>query len=545
MKDFPSIKRKADLCFLSLDNLNISMKYIFYLTLVTISFNCTLAQQVESLFIVKDNNTKSVSAWQREGIVYVPLAELAEALSINYYENPSTGKVELKSNYFFLKTTPRNPYIIVTPRSTGEAKVYQLPTSTYWKNDQTLIPIQFAIDALEIILEHELKFESPNKLIYGKKISSPIIDKEWMYDVPDLPPTTGYDITGISITEKVNGTLIRIHSKKRIPSYFTSLEDDELTIIFRKVNADIEKTNRSQISNLIQEIETRNVGSDVEFKFKVGDNYSTSEVMNVPESDDVIITIHNKVFSKADQNKKNMQKWDFDVVVIDAGHGGKDPGAIGIGNIKEKEITLGIALKLGNIIKKEMPDVKVVYTRSNDTFVDLYKRGKIANENSGKLFISIHCNSTKKKPSDASGAEVYLLRPGRTEEAIEIAETENSVIKYEDNPQRYEKLTDENFILVSMAHSAYMKYSEKFAELLHKDFDVNLKMKSRGVKQAGFYVLVGASMPSVLIETGFISNKDDAKFLSSSTGQTQMAESIFSAIKAYRKFYEDAMDAEL
>ena len=154
-------------------------------------------------------------------------------------------------------------------------------------------------------------------------------------------------------------------------------------------------------------------------------------------------------------------------------------------------------------------------------------------------------NSTKKKPSDASGAEVYLLRPGRTEEAIEIAETENSVIKYEDNPQRYEKLTDENFILVSMAHSAYMKYSEKFAELLHKEFDANLKLKSRGVKQAGFYVLVGASMPSVLIETGFISNKDDAKFLKSASGQKQVAESIFSSIKTYRKFYEEAIDAEL
>ena len=544
-KGFLNTKRKVDSCFRSLDRFSVSMKKYFYLVLVFLSLQCTLAQQVENIFIVKDSETKSVSAWQREGIVYVSLAQFAEVLSINYYENPSTGKVELKSNYFLLKTTPRNPYLIVTPRSTGVPKVYQLPTSTYWKNDETLIPIQFSLDALEIILEHELKFELPNKLIFGKKISSPLADKEWMYDVPDLPPTTGYDITGITITEKVNGTLIRVHSKKRIPSYFSSLEDDELTIIFREVNADIERTNRGEISNLIQEINTRNVGTDVEFKFKVGDSYSTSEVMNVPESNDVIITIHNKVFSKSDQNKKNMEKWEFDVVVIDAGHGGKDPGAIGIDNVKEKDITLGIALKLGSIIKKDMPDVKVVYTRHNDTFIDLYKRGKIANENSGKLFISIHCNSTKKKPSDASGAEVYLLRPGRTEEAIEIAETENSVIKYEENPQRYEKLTDENFILVSMAHSAYMKYSEKFAELLHKDFDANLKMKSRGVKQAGFYVLVGASMPSVLIETGFISNKEDAKFLKSTSGQNQMAESIFSAIKAYRKYYEDAMDAEM
>ena len=295
---------------------------------------------------------------------------------------------------------------------------------------------------------------------------------------------------------------------------------------------------------LVQSIQTRNVGPDTELIFKVGDEYSTNEVMNSPGSNDILITIHNKVFSNTGTNK-HIEKWNFDVVVIDAGHGGKDPGAIGIDKIKEKEITLAVALNLGELLKKEMPDVKVIYTRKNDSFIDLYKRGKIANENNGKLFISIHCNSTKKKPSDANGTEVYLLRPGRTAEAIEIAETENSVIEYEENPDRYEKLTDENFILVSMAHSSYMKYSEKFAELLDKEFDTNLELNTRGVKQAGFYVLVGASMPSVLIETGFISNKNDAKFLKSKTGQQQLAESIFSTIKTYRSYYEKEMEAEL
>jgi N-acetylmuramoyl-L-alanine amidase len=521
------------------------MEKIFFLILLLFSFGNSLAQQVENLFVVSDKGTKSVSAWMHEGILYVSISELAEALTINYFENESTGKVELKSNYFLLKSSPRNPFIVVTPRSSGTPKVYQLPTSTYFRGNETFIPLPFLLDPLEIIVERNLKFEKPNRLIVGKQITSPLDGKKWMYDIPDLPPTTGYDITGLSITEKVNGTIVRLHSKSIIPSYYSSFKDDELTIIFRKVNADVNKTSREGFSSLIQKIEVRNVGSDVEFKFKVGSDYSTNEVMNVTGSNDILITIHNKVFTKSDQVKKNMDKWNFDVVVIDAGHGGKDPGAIGINNLKEKDVTLAIALKLGELMQKEMPDVKVVYTRNKDTFVDLYKRGKIANENNGKLFISIHCNSTKKKPSDVSGAEVYLLRPGRTQEAIEIAETENSVIKYEDNPQKYEKLTDENFILVSMAHSAYMKYSEKFAELLHKEFDVNLKLKSRGVKQAGFYVLVGASMPSVLVETGFISNNNDAKFLKSAAGQNQVAESIFSSIKTYRKYYEEAMDAEL
>jgi N-acetylmuramoyl-L-alanine amidase len=230
--------------------------------------------------------------------------------------------------------------------------------------------------------------------------------------------------------------------------------------------------------------------------------------------------------------------------VLDAGHGGKDAGAVGVNGVKEKDINLGVTLALGRLIQKEMKDVKVVYTRKTDKFVELYRRGQIANENNGKLFISIHCNSTPHKPTNASGFEVYLLRPGRTKEAINIAERENSVIQYEDNPKRYEKLTDENFILVSMAHSAYMRYSERFSELVDRSYSAETAIPSRGVKQAGFYVLVGASMPSVLVETGFISNRHDAKYLSSSRGQRKIAQAIFSAIKSYKKFYESSLENE-
>ena len=328
------------------------MKKIIILILSLIAFENSFAQQIENVFIVDDKVTKSVSAWMREGILYVSISELAEALSINYFENDKTGKVELKSNYYLLKTTPRNPFTVVTPRSSGKPKVYQLPTSTYLKNNKTFIPLPFSLTPVEIIAERKLKFEKPNRIIVGKKITSLTEGKQWMYDIPDLPPTTGYDITGISITEKVNGTLIRVHSKSVIPSYYSSFKDDELTIIFRKVNADVQKTSREGFSSLIQKIETRNVGADVEFKFKVGNEYSTNEVMNVPESNDVIITIHNKVFSKSDQTKKNIDKWNFDVVVIDAGHGGKDPGAIGIDNLREKDVTLAVALKLGEINEK-------------------------------------------------------------------------------------------------------------------------------------------------------------------------------------------------
>jgi len=504
--------------------------------------SCSVFAQ-DDIAIITDKGTKHIPVYLREGSVYFSLKDFAEAISANHYHSKNTGKIELKFKRYLLKATGKNPYIIITPRSTGVPIVYQIPTSSYVINNKVYVPLKYCLEPLQSAYGRQLSFEEPGKLFVGGEIDSPLESQTWVYNNPNLPPVTGLSITGLSITEMANGTLIRVRSKTRIPSYYSSFKDGVLKIIFRKVNVDVEEINRDNFSSLIKKIETENVGPDTEFRFTLGEEYSTNEVINAPGSNDILITIHNKIFTKSEETEKYIEKWDFDAVVIDAGHGGKDPGAIGVNKLKEKEINLKVALKLGKLIEKEMPDVNVVHTRKSDKFIDLYKRGKIANEKEGSLFISIHCNSNKKK--NANGIEVYLLRPGRTQEAIEIAERENSVIEFEEEPDRYNALTDENFILVSMAHSSYLKYSEKFADLLNKEFVANLNLKSRGVKQAGFYVLVGASMPSVLIESGFISNKEDSDFLKTDSGQQQLAASIFGAIKTYREYYEKDMKAEL
>jgi N-acetylmuramoyl-L-alanine amidase len=231
-------------------------------------------------------------------------------------------------------------------------------------------------------------------------------------------------------------------------------------------------------------------------------------------------------------------KWALDVIVLDPGHGGKDAGAVGVTGVKEKDVVLGIAKKLGAMIHNNMPNTKVVYTRSDDTFIELDRRGQIANEAGGKLFVSIHCNSTPKKPAPANGFEVYILRPGKTEEAVRVAEAENAAIKFEADTKRYQKLTDEQFIVVNMAQSAFVKFSDKFASLLVEKVESTTPLTMRGVNQAGFYVLVGASMPNVLIETAFLSNKNDERYLKSDKGQRELAFGMFKAIKAYREYYE-------
>jgi N-acetylmuramoyl-L-alanine amidase len=186
--------------------------------------------------------------------------------------------------------------------------------------------------------------------------------------------------------------------------------------------------------------------------------------------------------------------------------------------------------------------VNVIYTRRTDKFVELYRRTQIANEAGGKLFISIHCNSMPHKPSRANGFEIYLLRPNLTEEAVSIASRENSVVQLEEGYQeRYRKLTEEEFIIITMAQSAYMKHSEQFAGSAARSMARNLDIKNCGVKQAGFYVLVGASMPNVLVELGYLSNRQEEKFLRSGNGQYQIAEALLKGIKEYKLNYEKAL----
>jgi N-acetylmuramoyl-L-alanine amidase len=228
----------------------------------------------------------------------------------------------------------------------------------------------------------------------------------------------------------------------------------------------------------------------------------------------------------------------LDVIVLDAGHGGKDSGAIGPGGYMEKQATLAIITKLGKLIEKEMPGVKVVYTRHDDHFVELYRRGEIANQAHGKLFISVHCNSTPQKPSNASGFTTYFLRPGKTEAAIHVATRENAVIKYETGHHKYENLSDVDYILTSMSRNQDVRFSEKFASLVQSELAKKVHIPDNGVSQAGFYVLIGASMPNVLIETGFISNPKEEALLRSDAGQSNYARGILEAIKKYKAIYE-------
>ena len=230
---------------------------------------------------------------------------------------------------------------------------------------------------------------------------------------------------------------------------------------------------------------------------------------------------------------KNKMK--FDVVVIDPGHGGKDPGTIGYKGVQEKDIVLNISKKVGAYIKEYLPDVKVVYTRDDDTFIDLEERGPIANKAEGDLFVSIHANKFHNKYPH--GTETYFLGLERSKSALEVMKRENNVINGDDyDPDKV--LSPEELLVYELQNSGYIATSEKLAGMVENQFANRAQRKSRGVKQGRLVVLYQASMPAILVETGFLSNPSEQRFLSSDYGQSIIASAIFRAIRNYKEEYE-------
>jgi len=228
------------------------------------------------------------------------------------------------------------------------------------------------------------------------------------------------------------------------------------------------------------------------------------------------------------------QKWAFDVIVIDPGHGGKDPGAVGSKGTKEKNIVLQVAKRLKPLLEQRLK-VRVVMTRDTDKFVPLSERGNIANSAGGKLFVSLHCNAARDRK--AHGIETYFLAPARRQRALEVALAENSVIQYEETTAQYPDLTDEGYILTAMAQSHFLKESEYLASVVQTETARVLNLPDRGVDQAGFYVLIGASMPGILFEMGFISNRKEESLLRTTRFQQQLAEALFRSIEAFVSRY--------
>lgn len=524
---------------------------------------CLAAGQQNTLKVELDSQPDRptvVGTFQRQGVLYVSLSDLVDITKASTYENASAGKLEIKFPEYRVKITRGNPFLIVTTPGAPAVRrqsVLQLSRDILYAANSYFLPLDAEPSPLSLILNMPVSYDRRAGVLRVGK--------------PGLALGSGFDIPAVRLEEKTNGMLIRIVSTRHIEDIESWLRQDNwLYVTIPDARANLDAINGVSPSGLIRKIVAIQTPTAVQLTFRLSGKIAATEVVRDEGSNDLLLSVRTEGSEqlllpekkeptaavaappppkppvseqRIDAAEPNLEttrkKWEMDVIVLDAGHGGKDWGAIGVTGAREKDVALGVTLKLGRLIDKNLAGVKVVYTRKDDRFVELDRRGQIANASGGKLFVSIHANSLKRKPSPTRGFEVYLLRPGRTAEAIAIAEQENSVIQYEEGyEERYKHLTDENFILQTMAQSAYMRSSELFADLAQQELQRLTGIPNHGVKQAGFYVLVGASMPNVLVETAYLSNQADERFLKSQSGQQKCAEALFRAVKRYKGEYE-------
>ena len=249
-------------------------------------------------------------------------------------------------------------------------------------------------------------------------------------------------------------------------------------------------------------------------------------------------------------NSNSESGYKLKTIVIDAGHGGKDPGCSGV-KYKEKDVALAVALKLGNYIQQNCKDVKVIYTRSTDVFVELQERAAIANRNNADLFICIHCNANPNK--EAHGSETYVMGLHKTKGNLDVAKRENASILLEDNYKKnyggFDPNSDEGYIMLNMMQNRHLAQGLDLAAKIQSQYKAKARRVDKGVKQAGFLVLWKTAMASLLTETGFLTNPEEEQFLGSDKGQDYLALSIFRAFRDYKDEmegkkakYDDAID---
>ncbi len=252
----------------------------------------------------------------------------------------------------------------------------------------------------------------------------------------------------------------------------------------------------------------------------------------------LVVLFFNTSFTEENKRINNKIK----TIVIDPGHGGKDSGTMGTKRFKiyEKHVALAVSLKLGQYITERFPEIEVIYTRDKDVFLELNERTELANKSNADLFISVHCDGfTNPQPS---GASVFVMGMSKLKANMDVAMRENSAIYLEDNYQQkydgFDPASAESYIVFSLMQNHYLNQSLEIAEEVEKEFSTRANRKSRGVKQAPFYVISRTNMPSILIECGFLTNPKEEEFLHSKRGQDYIASAIFRAFKTYKENFE-------
>ncbi len=490
-----------------------------YVVMVMLA-NVVRPDEIRVVFPNQPNRQEALRTFFRGDVEYLNSRELATIFSVNTYVNDDVNKLVLYFREGDVKITAFSSFVVV------DEQAYQMPLPAYFDGQDYFLPAQSFFTVLGATVLRGARYDVVDRTFIGPSAH------------------TVYNIHSATVESKQNGTLIRVKTSKHfdgrnIVKYIT--DNGWLVVQVPGGIVDTLALKRSLLGGIIRAAWGRQLERSAELRFKLAEKVSLPEVYQVDQGAELHVAIRNPVRKNRDRREAMREQWFLDTIVLDPGHGGIDAGTLGKGGLKEKTVTLDVALRLGRLIKRKT-NLRVVYTRDEDVFIPLWQRTKISNEAGGKLFISIHANGVDNR--SAHGFETWLLAPANTEEAIEVARLENAVIALEESNHTYQDFSDEALILSTMAHSTWMKDSEALAEFIQAELAKRLDAPNRGVKQAGFLVLIGATMPNVLVEVGFISNRIEEKKLTQNEYRQNLAEGLLAAIVRFKEKYEGTMLAK-
>jgi len=450
--------------------------------------------------------------------LYMSTKDLSKSLSSKLYENSERKKLVLFISGRKVKISGNSSFVMI------DDVAFQMPQIVKIQGSDLYVPAEEFLQILKNAILPGINFDKKKEFL-------------------DID-VVRFNITGIAIEEKSNGTIIRLKTRKpfserNISSFINKHGWYYLTIAGALV--DTTGLNNGLTRGVVRRIESDQLGETAQIALKLGSEVISHEWYQSLDPNEIVITLRTPLGKIEERIEDVKDRWRLDTVVLDAGHGGKDPGSLGKYGTKEKDVVLDITKRVGRLLEKNT-NINVVYTREEDVFIPLIKRTKIANDANGKVFVSIHANSNKNRT--VKGFETYLLSPGKSEDAIEVASRENAVIKLEEKTGEYENLTGESLIMATMAQSMFLKESEDMAAMIQMELDKKLTTPNRGVKQAGFYVLTGASMPNVLVEVGFLSNPSEEKNLKQSSYKQSIAQAIYEGIKHFKYSREKILAEE-
>jgi N-acetylmuramoyl-L-alanine amidase len=472
--------------------------------------------EIKASWIVKKKKT-TLAATKKDKAAYVSLKSLAKFLDAGYDINIEGGKGSLKFKNGTLSFFQFSPYVTIGDKS------YNIRRDIVFYYGDFYAPAASIIEVVGKLIPDEIAFSESDLslMIYPAR----------------------YNVVDFTVQQKLNGLLVEIYLSQQLKYDIVKAVDSWMIINIydgkidtsafrrRKPASTVIETKAYQFDKSAQ-VSIRLRGTDFSYVHKYKDDPPRIQI--AVKGDAFTDSILTYTPPESSAIPASIPDTTIDVIVIDPGHGGEDNGAVGPSKIKEKDIVLDIAKRLRDLL--EQSDLKVILTRDDDRFVPLGDRAEIANEAKADLFVSIHCNAASNKK--ANGTIAFFLADAKTDLARAAAALENSAIKFEAQASPNNAMSDISFILSDMMQNEYLKESADLADMIQKNIKNKAKIESRGVDQAGFFVLNKAYMPSVLVETAFISNKGDEKILRNDNKRESIAEAIFESILQFKSKYE-------